>query len=222
MPNNKEKISIDILDKNGKKKGKMELPVEIFGVRWNSNAIHQVVCSYMSNSRIPIAHAKARSEVHGGGKKPWKQKGTGRARHGSIRSPIWIGGGVTFGPTKERNFKKKINKKMKRFAFLSVISRKLRDNQIMFFDDLIFENPKTKLVSEFFKVVFPEKRPSILVVSSEKNKSLSLAARNIPKVCIKSSASINIYDCLSYNTVIFEGDSIKSFIERISKKEKED
>ena len=116
-------MKINIYNLKKEKAGEIELSDRIFGVKWNADLVHQALNTQLANRRQPWAHAKDRAEVSGGGKKPWKQKGTGRARHGSIRSPLWIGGGATFGPSKERNFAKKINIKMKRLAIFSVLSR---------------------------------------------------------------------------------------------------
>src|SRR5258706_11147552 len=124
--------------------GTIELADGIFGLPLNQDLLYQVVTSQVSNQRQVLAHAKGRSEVRGGGKKPWQQKGTGRARHGSIRSPIWRGGGVTHGPSNERDFSKKINKKMARKALLTVLSAKARDNEIILMDEIAFSQPKTK------------------------------------------------------------------------------
>ena len=121
-------MKFSVINQKGEKLKETLLPKEIFEVKSNNDLIHQVVVSQMSNRRKNIAHTKDRSEVSGGGRKPWRQKGLGKARHGSIRSPIWIGGGVTFGPTKERVFKKKINKKMRRKALFMVLSAKAKNN----------------------------------------------------------------------------------------------
>jgi len=118
-----------IYNTKGTKAGDIDLPEEVFGLDMNESLVHQVYVSMMSNKRSNIAHTKDRSDVSGGGKKPWKQKGTGRARVGSNRSPIWIGGGITFGPRNDKNFKKKINKKMKSKALFTVLSQKMRDGR---------------------------------------------------------------------------------------------
>ncbi len=128
----------------GKESGTVELPENIFALPWNADLVHQVVTAMMANLREPIAHTKTRGEVRGGGKKPWQQKGLGRARHGSSRSPIWVGGGITHGPRKDKNFSQKINKKMKAKALYTILSRKLKDNEIIFVDELNFKEPKTK------------------------------------------------------------------------------
>jgi len=133
----------------GKETGKITLPENIFGLPWNANLVHQVVVSMQANARSGTAHAKDRSEVRGGGRKPWRQKGTGRARHGSTRSPLWVGGGVTHGPRKEKSYAKKINQQMRQKALLVVLSRKFKDNEIVFVDRLEMAEPKTRAAKEF-------------------------------------------------------------------------
>jgi large subunit ribosomal protein L4 len=128
----------------GKESGKLSVPEAVFGVDWNPELVHQVVISMQGNARTPIAHAKDRSEVSGTGKKPWKQKGTGSARHGSRRSPIWRTGGVAHGPRNERDYSRKINKKMRTKALYAVLSKKFNDGEVLFLDSLSFEQPKTK------------------------------------------------------------------------------
>ncbi len=137
-------MKVKVYNQEGKEVGSAELPKEIFEVPMNADLVHQVAQAQFANMRIVHAHTKDRSEVRGGGKKPWRQKGTGRARHGSIRSPIWIGGGVTFGPTNKRNFKKKVNKKMKRKALFIALSSKAKDDEIILLDELKLKEPKTK------------------------------------------------------------------------------
>lgn len=133
-----------VYNANGEGSTTMTLPSEIFGAKWNADLVHQVVIGMQANARISTAHTKFRGEVAGGGKKPWKQKGTGRARHGSNRSPIWKGGGVTHGPRTEKDYSVKINKKMRAAALMSVLSRKWKDGEIIFINQLSFETPKTK------------------------------------------------------------------------------
>src|SRR3989344_1515557 len=144
-------MKTELYNQSGELMGNVELPDKIFGVAMNEDLVRQVLEAQSANSRRVIAHTKDRSEVRGGGKKPWKQKGTGRARHASIRSPIWKGGGVTFGPTKERNFKKKINKKMARKALFMALSSKVKDKQLFVLDNIILENPKTKEMAVILK-----------------------------------------------------------------------
>ena len=134
-----------IYDVGGNSAGTLALPKEIFGIPWNADLVAQVVNSIRSAARQPLAHTKDRSEVAGGGKKPWKQKGTGQARHGSSRSPIWVGGGVAHGPRNEKNYDRKVNKKMKAKALFTILSAKWRDGEILFVKNLELVEPKTKL-----------------------------------------------------------------------------
>lgn len=140
-----------VYNTKGKESGKVTLPESVFAVPWNADLVHQVVTSMMANAREPIAHTKTRGEVRGGGKKPWQQKGLGRARHGSIRSPIWVGGGITHGPRNDKNYSRKINKKMKEKALRTILSRKLKDNEIIFVDALSFTEPKAKVALDILK-----------------------------------------------------------------------
>lgn len=137
-------IEATVFGMNGASTGTIALPAELFGVKWNADLVHQVVVGMQANARTPVAHTKNRGEVAGGGKKPWKQKGTGRARHGSNRSPIWRGGGVTFGPRSDKNYAVKINRKMRGAALASVLSQKLRHGEVIFVDSFAWSTPKTK------------------------------------------------------------------------------
>ena len=145
------KLKTQVFSQTGEKVKEVELNPAIFDIPVKENVVHQVVTAQLANSRIIIADTKDRSEVRGGGRKPWRQKGTGRARHGSIRSPLWVGGGVTFGPTKERNFKKKINKKMKTKALFMCLSDKVNNNLLILLDKLNLEKGKTKEIVEVIK-----------------------------------------------------------------------
>ena len=209
-------MMIDILNKEGKKVETMELPKSVFGVRWNEDAVHQTILAAQGNARKTLAHTKGRGDVRGGGKKPWRQKGTGRARHGSSRSPIWKGGGVTFGPTKERAFDKKVNKKMKRFALTSLISRKLKDKKVFVFDSLEFAPAKTKDVSKFLSARMGA-RPSVLFVREEKNAHLERAARNIQKVGVASASSLDALACAEREKIVFEKPALVAFVARMQK-----
>ncbi len=144
-------IKLDIYNQKGEKTGSVELSEKVFGVKINDNLVHQAVVAQRANTRQVLAHTKGRAEVRGGGRKPWRQKGTGRARAGSSRSPIWIGGGITFGPTKERNFKKDINKKMKQKAVLMAISDRVKNNAMFVFEDLKMKDFKTKDFNKILK-----------------------------------------------------------------------
>src|SRR3989338_6976968 len=137
-------ISAKIYSQKGAEAGSIDLPAKVFAAKWRADLVHQVVESMRSNKRAGTADTKGRGEVRGGGKKPWKQKGTGRARHGSSRSPIWVGGGVTHGPLAEKNYKRKISKSMRAQALFSVLSKKLKDGEILFVDSLATSAIKTK------------------------------------------------------------------------------
>ena len=133
----------------GEKTGTVDLPEGIFGLPWNADLVHQVVTSMQSNARTNTTHTKTRGEVRGGGRKPWQQKGTGRARHGSSRSPIWVGGGVAHGPRKDKNYTRKINKTMRRKALLVTLSRKYKDGEVLFVDFLEMQTPQAKAAKQF-------------------------------------------------------------------------
>lgn len=188
---------------------KTELPKEITDLKVNSVLVHQVAVSQMANRRIHIAHTKDRSEKRGGGKKPWRQKGTGRARHGSIRSPLWKGGGVTFGPRKEKNYSKKIPVKMKRKALLMVLSAKSKQGLIIFKDDL--KASKTKEVAK----IIPKE--SCLIVLPLYDKSFVLASRNIPNLKVMEAKDLNALDLLSYKHVILNKEAVKKIKETFLK-----
>ena len=183
--------------------GEIELSDKIFAREWNSDLVHQALITQEANRRIPWAHAKGRGEVRGGGIKPWKQKHTGRSRQGSIRSPIWKGGGVSHGPVSERDFSKKINKKMLRAAIYSVLSKKLSDGQLKVVDSLDLEAPKTKLLFGAIKNYLPA-----LLVPSTKNKMISRASRNISRTKSLNGASLNVADLLKYKNILLDQKAI--------------
>ena len=199
--------SISAYNQEGKEVSKIELNEAVFGLPWNADLVHQAVRVAFANQRPVLASTKDRSEVRGGGRKPWRQKGTGRARHGSIRSPLWRGGGITFGPTSERNFKLKINKKMARKAFLTALSAKARDNEILVFDELKLETPKTKEMAKILKNF--SKIKNGLLVLSDKNENVKRAAGNLPNIEITNINNLNILDVLKYQYLIFTKDGIE-------------
>ncbi len=184
----------------GEKKGSVDLPKSVFGVELNTDLVHQVVRAQEANRRQNSAHAKDRSEVRGGGRKPWRQKGTGRARHGSRRSPIFKGGGVTFGPRNERNFKSKINKKARRKSLLMVLSEKNRQNMITFLEQPELPEAKTKAVSGFISQ--ETKGASTLMILPDMNKNIILSVRNIENADTIQAKDINPLDLLSYKHLI--------------------
>lgn len=196
-----------LYNQKGKETDSIELPENIFGIPWNADMVHQVVTGMLSNKRAGTADAKDRSEVSGGGKKPWRQKGTGRARHASIRSPIWIGGGVTHGPLAERNYKKKINKKMKLKTLFTVLSRKARQNEILFVDALSFPKIKTQdaagVLSALSKVKGFEKisgarKPVAYIALPESSDSIQKSFRNIKGVTVTQIRELNPVDLLKH------------------------
>lgn len=199
---------VNTYNQKGEKIGETELPSEIFDVKFNPDLVWQVAISQAANKRLPWAHTKDRSEVSGGGRKPWAQKGLGRARHGSIRSPLWRHGGVTFGPRKEKVLKKKIPKKMKRKALFMVLSQKARDEELILVDNLKIEKPKTK---EFFRILknLPLKKINALIALPKLDKNLILAARNIPKIKTSLAKDLNCLDLISFKYLILPTDSIK-------------
>lgn len=206
-------MKISIYNQKGVEIEKTDLPAKIFEVEMNKDLVHQAVVAQMSNTRKVIAHTKDRSERRGGGRKPWRQKGTGRARHGSIRSPIWRGGGVTFGPTKEKVYTKKINKKMKTKALFMVLSSKVKDKQLILLDKIELTEAKTKQMIEVIKnlknKVKKDLDKSILIVLPSSNQDIVRASKNIPKVKIIRADSLNVLDVLTYKHLLVLQGSIK-------------
>lgn len=199
---------MSVYNQEGKEVGTTLLPKEIFGVPINYDLVHQVVLIQGANRRRPIAQTKNRAEVRGGGRKPWRQKGTGRARHGSIRSPLWRGGGVTFGPTKEKIFKRKVSKQMKRKALLIVLSEKARNNLLILLDKLTTQQPKTKLMTAILAKL-PSKKESALLALPQMDKNIILAARNLPGLKTIQAKDLNCLDLLSFKYLIMPKESIK-------------
>ena len=201
-------IKIITYNQKAEETGKAELPSEIFDVKINSDLVHQVVVSQMANRRQISAHAKGRAEKRGGGRKPWRQKGTGRARVGSRRSPIWRGGGVTFGPTKEKSFKRIIPKKMRIKALFMVLSQKLKDKEIIVLDEIKLAKTKTKSMAELINnqlsVINKEskKRQSVLVALPKMDKNIILSTRNIAKTDTIQAKDLNCLDILSYKYLV--------------------
>jgi large subunit ribosomal protein L4 len=206
-----------VYDTKGKEVKKVDLPKEIFDLPWNADLVHQVIVSMQSNLRTPVAHTKDRSEVRGGGRKPWRQKGTGRARHGSRRSPIWAGGGVTFGPRNERNFDKKINKKMKVKALNTILSQKLRDGEVLLVDSISFEEPKTKeakvIVNSLAKVkgyedLATKRKNAAYIATDENDKNARKSFSNFGNIKLDEVRNINPVDLMNYKYVIIENPDV--------------
>jgi large subunit ribosomal protein L4 len=206
-------MKIDLHNQSGEKIGTTELPDGIFGVKITMSLLHQAVVAQMANMRQVIAHTKGRGEVRGGGKKPWRQKGTGRARHGSIRSPLWVGGGVTFGPTKYRNFKKKINNKMKRKATLMALSGKVQDKELIVLDKIELTAPKTRQMAVIVDNVVPDVSRTLLMLP-QKNEVVSRAGRNIADLKIINAENINVVDLLNYKYLILLQDTIDALVKK--------
>lgn len=209
-------MKIDLYNQDGKIIGQAELPKEIFDVKVVPDLLHQVVVSQMSNRRQGNAHAKGRGEVRGGGRKPWRQKGTGRARAGSTRSPIWKGGGVTFGPLKDKVYKKIVPKKMKRLALFMALSEKARNNFLVLIDDLKIKEPKTKAAVGILKNL-PCRGKTALIALPEMNKDFILAARNIPKTRTMQLKDLSALDILNFKYLIIAEESIKVMEEIFAK-----
>ena len=189
---------VDLLNIEGKKVGNIELSDDIFAVEVNEDVMHEVVVNYLANQRQGTQSTKTRSEVRGGGKKPWKQKGTGRARQGSIRAPQWIKGGIALGP-KPRSYKYTLNRKVKRLALKSALTTKVLENKIIVLDSLEMEEIKTKTMANILANLNVEKA---LVVLPESNLNVQASVRNIPNVKAALVNTINTYDILKYDTFV--------------------
>lgn len=195
----------------GKESGKIELPAKVFGVEWNADLVHQAVTVAMSNKRTNVAHAKDRSEVSGGGKKPWKQKGTGRARHGSIRSPIWVGGGVAHGPSNETIFARKINKKMKSKALCAVLSAKNKVGEIIFLDQYSLSKHNTKSAIDLLakladtlsaKELAYSKGSRALLLTTGRSKEIEKSFANIKIAKVDEVRNVDASLAISYKYII--------------------
>ncbi|HZJ41082.1 MAG TPA: 50S ribosomal protein L4 [Candidatus Saccharimonadales bacterium] len=199
----------------------LELSANIFGVDASQELLHQAMVAQMANSRQVLAHTKDRSEVSGGGKKPWKQKGTGRARAGSSRSPIWIGGGVTFGPTKDRNFKKKINQKMKQKAIFMVLSDRVKNNALIVVDSLALETYKTKKFNEILSAIetkiLNNDRRDILIINDAKDDKVKYSGRNLVGTKIINLENVNLIDLLNYKNLLLTENAVATFTKRYNK-----
>lgn len=207
-------MKADIYNQKGKIVGSVALSESLFSEKWNADLVHQVVVAMESNSRHGTASTKGRSEVRGGGRKPWRQKGTGRARHGSRRSPIWVGGGVTHGPTSEKNYKKKINKKMRAKALACVLTKKYNNKQILFLDEFTFKEPKTKKAKEVlgslakidgFEKISTKKRNAVLISLDEGEKTnVKKSFGNFGNVKIKDVRNLNPVFVLNSTYLVIE------------------
>jgi large subunit ribosomal protein L4 len=211
-----------IYNMQGKETGKISLPENIFGLPWNADLVHQVAVSLASSKRKNVAHTKDRSEVRGGGKKPWKQKGTGRARHGSTRSPIWVGGGVTHGPRNEKNYERVVSKKMRAKALFTILSRKYRDGELLLVDALTLPEPKTReavktlgtLSSvEGFGQLLKKRNNSATIALSSKNKELERSFSNLGNVAVLEARNLHPLILLEKKFLVIENpeEAFKNF-----------
>lgn len=197
-----------LYNQQGEKVGEITLNPAIFEVEANANVIKQVVVAQLANGREVIADTKNKGEVRGGGRKPWKQKGTGRARHGSTRSPIWKGGGVTFGPTTDRNFTKKVNKKVKKRALFMVLSEKAQDVAVSVIEELNCVEPKTKKMAILLKKMGFGKKTLVVVGKADDNVIRSI--RNIGEVDVMVANSLNVVDLLKSKNILFTKDALNT------------
>jgi large subunit ribosomal protein L4 len=206
-----------VYNQAGKEVGDITLPKEVFGIEFNSDLVHQVMVSMMSNKRQNSAHTKNRGEVSGSGIKPWRQKGTGRARHGSKRSPIWRGGGITFGPRNEKNYEKLIPVKMRRKALLMVLSEKAKSNNLVILDEIKLEKGKTKEMAVSLSKL-PCKEQTTLIALPNYDKKILLASRNIKKTSVEDARNLNVLNLLNNKYLLITKDSIKTIENTFVKK----
>ncbi|MCR5226878.1 MAG: 50S ribosomal protein L4 [Eubacterium sp.] len=201
--------TVSVLNTDGKEVEKLELSDKIFGVEINEAIVHKAVVTTLANRRQGTQSALTRSEVSGGGRKPWRQKGTGHARQGSIRAPQWTGGGVVFAP-KPRDYSKKINKKEARLALFSALTAKVQENKLIVVDELTMNEPKTK---DFVKILSNINATKALIVLEGENNSVVLSARNIPDVKTETRNAINVYDVVKYDSLVITKDAVKALEE---------
>lgn len=217
-----------IYNTKGKEAGTIELPEAVFGVKRNSALIHQVVTAMAANARASVAHVKGRADVSGGGKKPWAQKGTGRARHGSIRSPIWRGGGIAHGPLKDKDYSQKINKKMRAKALATTLSDKVRESRLLLVDGISFSAPKTKdaraLLTTLGTVkgygeVATRRKNGVLLALPKKDDAVLKSFRNMKNVLVEDVRNLNPVDILKYRFLVIASpeESVKTLTARITK-----
>lgn len=222
-------LEAPIYSQAGKEVGTQTLPENVFGAPWNADLVHEVVVTMQGNARANTAHTKDRGEVRGGGKKPWRQKGTGRARHGSSRSPIWTGGGVTHGPRNDRNYTRKLNKNVRAKALACVLSQKWADNEVLFVDALSFEKPKSADARSFIDVlgtlkdkdgISTKKANAALLVLNERDQNTEFSFRNFGNIGVVTVKDVNPVDLLTYKYVIVAKpeESLKTLESRVGTK----
>lgn len=196
---------VPVYSMEGNQVGELDLNDAIFGSEVNEPLLHQAIVMHQANQRQGTAATKTRAQVRGGGRKPWRQKGTGRARHGSIRSPIWVGGGITFGPA-PREYRQKMPKKARRAALRSALSAKVAAGGLIVLDDLTLSEPKTRMVANMLQKLEAGERA--LIVTSTSDPVLELSARNLPGVTLRNAADLNAYDVLSRPKLVITKDGV--------------
>lgn len=201
--------TVAVYNIEGKEVDKLELNDNVFGVEINEHLVHLAVVSQLANGRQGTQSTKTRSEVSGGGRKPWRQKGTGHARQGSTRSPQWTGGGVVFAP-KPRDYSMKMNKREKQIAIKSALTSKVQDSKLIVVDEFKLDEIKT---SKFAQILDNLKAPKALVVTKDKDEKVVLSARNIPTVKTTMTNSINVYDILKYDSLVITKDAVAAIEE---------
>ncbi|NLO98169.1 MAG: 50S ribosomal protein L4 [Peptococcaceae bacterium] len=204
---------VQVVNMQGAPVGEIELSEQIFGIEPNVHVMHAAVVAQQANARLGTHSTLGRSEVRGGGRKPWRQKGTGRARAGTIRSPLWRGGGIIFGP-KPRDYRKKLPKKVKRLALCSALSSKVKENNLVVVDQIGFEHPKTKEMVKLLETLKVGKKALLVLDGTEQN--VQLSARNIPGVLTTRVENLNIIDLLKHDTVVFSKSSVTKTEEVLS------
>lgn len=203
MPN------VNVYNQEGAVSGKLELNAAHFGVKTNPGLVHEVVVAQKANARRAISNTKTKGEVRGGGKKPWKQKGTGRARQGSIRSPQWVGGGIVFGPTSDRNYSVKVNRKVKQKALFMALSDKVASDKFLVLESFDTKEPKTKIAAAMFAKL-PVTRRALAVVAKS-DAALSRMVRNLPNVHLVTVNALNVADVVDYPTLVMWKDAVPAF-----------
>jgi large subunit ribosomal protein L4 len=206
-----QKLTVPVYSQEGKEVGSHALRADVFGVAWNADLVHEVVVSMQGNARAGTAHTKDRSEVRGGGKKPWKQKGTGRARHGSSRSPIWTGGGVAHGPRNEKDYSRKINKNVRAKALACVLSKKYADGEMILVDTFTFTQPQAKEAKRIIGLLSTtpqaatlatKRKNAALIVLSDRDIQTELSFRNFGNIDVVQAKDVNPVELLTYKYVI--------------------
>lgn len=201
---------LNLYDQSGSDVGDIEIDDHVFGIEPNKHVLHDAVVMQQASRRQGTHATKNRSAVRGGGRKPWRQKGTGRARQGSIRSPQWVGGGIVFGPS-PRSYSYKLPKKVRRLALKSALSIKAQENELLVVESLSFEKPKTKEIVNLLHYLSVDRKA--LVVTADFNEAVHLSARNIPGVTVVTSIGVNVLDVLSHDKLIMTKDAVKKIEE---------